>query len=241
MHVTDRGLLAIIRHEGIVPGPYLDIKNIWTFGIGHTAAAGPPDPAKMKRGTPDDIEAGIEEAFRVFRADLARFEADVRRAVTVPLAAHEFDALVSFHYNTGGIARATLTKHVNAGEFDAAGKAFLNWRRPPAIVPRREAERDLFLHGTYPTSAIPVWSVDARGRVDFARPLRRLTEDEALALMRPPYSRDASVPTPPVRSRQDQDASVPKLPERTRAGRHRSGTGWLARLQTLISFLFRKD
>ena len=41
MHMTDRGLLALVRHEGIVPGPYLDVKQVWTFGIGHTVAAGP--------------------------------------------------------------------------------------------------------------------------------------------------------------------------------------------------------
>ena len=52
MQMTDRGLLALVRHEGIVPGPYLDVKQVWTFGIGHTAAAGPPDPATMPRGMP---------------------------------------------------------------------------------------------------------------------------------------------------------------------------------------------
>jgi lysozyme len=83
-----------------VPGPYLDVKQVWTFGIGHTAAAGPPDPATMPRGMPADIDAGIRVAFRVFRADLARYEAAVLRALKVPLAPHEFDALVSFHYNT---------------------------------------------------------------------------------------------------------------------------------------------
>ena len=72
MHMTDRGLLALVRHEGLVPGPYLDVKQVWTFGIGHTAAAGPPNPATMPRGMPDDLDAGIREAFRVFRADLAR-------------------------------------------------------------------------------------------------------------------------------------------------------------------------
>jgi len=76
------------------------VKNIWTFGIGHTAAAGAPDPAKLPRGMPADLEAGIREAFRLYRTDLAAYEAEVRRAVKVPLAAHEFDALVSFHYNT---------------------------------------------------------------------------------------------------------------------------------------------
>jgi lysozyme len=123
MRTSDRGLLALIRHEGIVPGPYLDVKGVWTFGIGHTAAAGPADPALMPRGMTAHLDAGIREAFRVFRADLARYEAEVLRAVKVALAQHEFDALVSFHYNTGSIARAALTRHLNAGDRAAAAEA----------------------------------------------------------------------------------------------------------------------
>jgi len=203
MQTTERGQLALIRHEGIVPGPYLDVKNVWTFGIGHTAAAGPPDPARLPRGMPADLEAGVREAFRLFRADLAAYEAEVRRAVKVPLAPHEFDALVSFHYNTGGIATAALTRHLNAGNRTAAAEAFLNWRRPASIIPRREAERDLFRHGRYASGAIPVWQVDGNGRVDFARPIRRLSDKEALALMRPQAPSVAPVapsqPEPPSR------------------------------------------
>ncbi|WP_248298278.1 lysozyme [Tabrizicola sp. YIM 78059] len=182
--MTDRGLLALVRHEGIVPGPYLDVKTVWTFGIGHTAAAGPPDPAQMARGMPADLDAGIREAFRVFRADLAAYEAEVLRAVKVPLEPHEFDALVSFHYNTGGIAKAALKKAVNAGNRAAAAAAFMGWLKPAAIRSRREAERDLFARGIYPTGTIPVWAVDRNGRVDFSRPIRRLSEAEALALLR---------------------------------------------------------
>ena len=49
MHMTakkmsDRGLLTLVRHEGLVPGPYLDVKNIWTFGIGRIANFGFPKP-----------------------------------------------------------------------------------------------------------------------------------------------------------------------------------------------------
>ena len=192
MQTTDRGLLTLIRHEGVVPGPYLDVKDIWTFGIGHTAAAGPPDPARMPRGMPDDLDAGIREAFRLFRTDIAAYEAEVLRAVKVPLEPHEFDALVSFHYNTGGIAKAALTRHLNAGNRAAAAAAFMGWLRPAAIRSRREAERDLFARGIYPTGTIPVWSVDHNGRVDFSRPIRRLSEAEALALLRP-----TATPTPP--------------------------------------------
>lgn len=203
MQMTDRGLLALVRHEGIVPGPYLDVKDVWTFGIGHTAAAGSPDPARMARGMPADLDAGIREAFKVFRSDLARYEANVLRAVTVPLAPHEFDALVSFHYNTGGIARAALTRNLNAGNRAAAADGFMGWLKPAAIRPRREAERDLFRHARYPTGTIPVWAVDRNGRVNFSRPVRRLTEPEALALLRPaagspPPASTTSTAAPPA-------------------------------------------
>jgi lysozyme len=217
MQMTDRGLLALARHEGLVPGPYRDSTGIWTFGIGHTAAAGLPDPAAMPRGMPKDLDATIRKAFHLFRTDLARYEAGVRRAVIVPLEPHEFDALVSFHYNTGGIARAALTRHLNAGDRVAAADAFLNWRKPASIIPRREAERDLFRLGRYPDGTIPVWSVDRTGRVDFSRPIQRLSADEALSLLRP--SR-----TPPP------SASKPDAP-----------TGWLARLVTILTRLFRRS
>lgn len=222
MHMTDRGLLALVRHEGIVPGPYLDVKTVWTFGIGHTAAAGPPDPATMPRGMPADIDVGIREAFQLFRADLAAYEAGVRRAVKVPLEPHEFDALVSFHYNTGAIARATLTKALNAGNRVAAADAFLNWRRPASIIPRREAERDLFRHGRYPGGTIPVWAVDRGGRVDFSRPIRRLSETEAMSLIRPLATPAAPVPSPQPDMLTDAPA------------------GWLTRLVGLFTTLIRR-
>ena len=49
MQMTERGLLALAGHEGVVPAPYRDSTGTWTFGIGHTAAAGPPDPANAPR------------------------------------------------------------------------------------------------------------------------------------------------------------------------------------------------
>jgi hypothetical protein len=69
----------------------------------------------MSRGMPADLDAGNCEAFRLYRADIVAYEAEVLRAVKVPLKPHEFDALVSFHYNTGGIAKASQTRHLNAG------------------------------------------------------------------------------------------------------------------------------
>ena len=219
MTMTDRGLLALARHEGIVPAPYLDVKRVWTFGVGHTAAAGAPDPARLPRGMPADLDAGIREALRLFRADLAGYEAAVLRAVTVPLAPHEFDALGSFHYNTGAIARAALTRNLNGGDRAAAGGGFMNWLRRANRRPRREAERDLFLRAIYPDGPIPVWAADGTGRVDFSRPVRRLGATEALALLRPA---PAIEPATQVAS-----ASPPR--------------GWLAALLASLSAAFQRS
>jgi len=147
----------------------------------------------MPLGMPADLDAGICEAFRLFHFDIVAYEAEVLRAVKVPLEPHEFDALVSFHYNTRGITKALLTRHLNAGNRVAAAQAFMGWLRPTAIRSRREAERDLFRDGRHPNGTIPVWAVDRNGRVDFSRPIRRLTEAEALELLR---STGSQVPSP---------------------------------------------
>jgi lysozyme len=119
---------------------------------------------------------------------------------------------------TGANARATLTKALNAGHRVAAADAFLNWRRPAAIIPRRKAERDMFRHGRYPGGSIPVWAVDRGGRVDFLRPIRRLTEAEALDQLRPQ-------PASPAPAAPQQPATAP---------------GWLARLTDLFTTLIRR-
>lgn len=166
MKVSDKGLLEIAEHEGIVPAPYLDSVGVWTFGVGHTAAAGGANPAKMPKGMPANVDAAISEAIAVFREDLPRYEKRVNSAIKVALKQHEFDALVSFDYNTGGIYKATLTKRINAGDPKAA-ESFMGWLKPPEIRGRRTAEMRLFQTGNYDANGddIPVWKVDANGKL----------------------------------------------------------------------------
>ena len=57
----------------------------------------------------------------------------------------QFDALVSFHYNTGAIARATLTRKHVAGDHEGAACEFRRWVRNDGmvlagLVRRRKAE-----------------------------------------------------------------------------------------------------
>ena len=61
-------------------------------------------------------------------ADLGRFVREVDQAIgDAPTSASQFDALVSFHYNTGAIFRATLTRKHKAGDYPGAAAEFGKW------------------------------------------------------------------------------------------------------------------
>ncbi len=83
-------------------------------------------------------------------ADLARVASEVAAAIgTAPTTQSQFDALASFHYNTGAIRRASLTRRHVAGDHAGAEREFLRWvfndgRRLPGLVRRREAEAALY-------------------------------------------------------------------------------------------------
>ena len=143
MKTSLKGMMDIIAHEAIVLTPYKDVVGVWTVGIGHTAAAGAPDPATLK--TPLTLESALE----LFAKDLAKFEKRVEKAFTQKLAQHEFDAAVSFDFNTGGILRATWVETFNAGNKKLAIEQIMNWQKPAAIIPRRKAEQVLFAKGQY--------------------------------------------------------------------------------------------
>lgn len=62
---------------------------------------------------------------------------------------NQFDALVSFDFNTGAVHRSTFLKLLNAGNKEGAANEFLKWTRAAGrvlsgVVRRREEERKLF-------------------------------------------------------------------------------------------------
>lgn len=82
--------------------------------------------------------------------DLARYAAQVAEAIgDAPTTRNQFDALVSFHYNTGAIGRATLTRKHVAGDHAAAAREFARWNRAGGrvlrgLIRRRAAEAELY-------------------------------------------------------------------------------------------------
>jgi lysozyme len=208
MKTSDAGIYALALHEGIVPAPYKDSVGVWTFGIGHTRAAGDPDPATMPRGMPADLDRALVRVFDVFRKDLPKYEAGVLKAVKVPMTQAQFDALVSFHYNTGAIGRASLVKRLNAGDTAGAAAGFMAWTKPKEITERRRQEQALFATGTYPGGQVTVWGATAAGKVVWT-PVKRLTMPQVLTLLRP------NVKSPPVSDIAPRPVSDAPLQNRT--------------------------
>lgn len=114
----------------------------WTIGWGATGEG-------IRAGTvwtQGQCDARLEQ-------DLVRFAGAVDRAIgDAPTTQAQFDALVSFHYNTGAIAQATLTKKHIAGDYSGALLEFDKWTRAggrvlTGLVRRRAAEAELYALG----------------------------------------------------------------------------------------------
>lgn len=160
MKTSERGLAEIASHEGIVMSKYKDSVGVWTIGIGHTKNAGAPDPEKLKDALP------LDKIMQIFASDIKKFENRVLSAFTRTLTQAQFDAAVSFDFNTGGILRASWVKQFNKGDDQAARHSFMKWRKPREIIPRRQAECNLFFDGRYSANGkVNVYRATSVGRV----------------------------------------------------------------------------
>lgn len=143
--VSADGRAAIAQREGNKLVAYRDSVGVWTIGVGHTSAAGPPHVTAGMRITAAESDA-------ILSRDLRTFENAVRDAVMVPLEQHEFDALVSLAFNigSGAFAGSTLVRRLNAGDRPGAADQFLVWNKAggkvlAGLTNRRRSERAQFL------------------------------------------------------------------------------------------------
>lgn len=136
-----------LKRQGKLFTTYFCPAGKLTIGWGHTNANG----RKFKEGdvwTQGECDAALRE-------DLAVAERAVRRRVKVELTQGQFDALDSFTMNAGegNLAKSTLLRLVNAGDFEAAAGHFADWNKAHVdgklevlngLTRRRTAEADLF-------------------------------------------------------------------------------------------------
>ena len=147
--VSDKGVALIKRFEGCArlrtdglveayPNPGTGAAP-YTIGWGATG----PDIDAHTVWSQDQCDARLER-------DIARHADDVRRAIgSTPTTQAQFDALVSFHYNTGAIGRATLTQKHMAQDHAGAAEEFQRWNRAggrvlKGLVRRRGEEAKMY-------------------------------------------------------------------------------------------------
>jgi GH24 family phage-related lysozyme (muramidase) len=148
MKTSAAGIALIKEHEGKRLKAYLCPAGVWTIGYGHTTGAGSPSVQKGMMITEAEADA-------IFARDIGAFERGVLRLVKVPLTQGQFDALVSFEFNTGKLSKSTLLRKLNAGAYDAVPAELMRWTKAkdkktgklvdlPGLVRRRREEAALW-------------------------------------------------------------------------------------------------
>lgn len=152
--LSERMLLEIAEHEGLVLEAYRCSAGVLTWGFGVTNASG----HRVERYDTQNggQRSSIERAVEVFEWLLrTKYVPEVRRAFgRTALTEAQLTAAISFHWNTGAIGTASWVKSLVAGNRTRAWDEFMNWSRPREIITRRRAERALFFDGR--------WSGDGR-------------------------------------------------------------------------------
>lgn len=152
MQTSAQGVAAIEDEEGVVLKAYRCPAGHWTIGAGLTAASG---VVKPKAGMVITREA----ATGLLQMALDQNYEPAVAKVMPGAAQHAFDAGVSFHFNTGAIARATWVKLWRGkGTPSAIRTSLAAWNKGggkvlPGLVRRREREADMLLQARYPATS----------------------------------------------------------------------------------------
>ena len=142
---------AALRKDGLInayPDPGTGGAP-WTIGWGATGVNDQTGETQGAHIGPDTIWTQDQCNARL-ASDLKRYARDVADAIgSAPTTQNQFDAMVSFHYNTGAIARATLMRKHVAGDHHGAAAEFARWnmasgRVLKGLVRRRAAEAKLY-------------------------------------------------------------------------------------------------
>jgi len=133
--------LAPVKSKPGFFSAYYDPVHVLTIGWGHTN----DHPPKFDSATVWS-QAQCDAALA---SDMRTFEAHVNGLAKVPLKQCEFDALVSWSFNTGGPATASLWRQLNAGQKDAIPANLAQWNKAGGrvlngLTRRRKAEGLLF-------------------------------------------------------------------------------------------------
>ncbi|WP_167957976.1 lysozyme [Anaerosporobacter faecicola] len=147
MKTSNKGIKLITSFEGYRNKAYKCPAGVWTIGYGTTVY---PSGKKVKSGD----TCTKKQAIAYLKHDLEKFEKIVAKKVNVKkLNQNQFDALVSFAYNTGTVG-VTMCACIKVKNYKGCAKSMLSWNKTTVngkkvvlagLTRRRKAESDLFL------------------------------------------------------------------------------------------------
>ena len=139
MNISLEGLSLIKKFEGCKLEAYKCSAGVWTIGYGHTTGVKEGDVCTQ------------EEAEKLLRGDIFKFEEYVQDSVKVDLDQSQFDALVAWTFNLGpgNLRSSTMLKKLNNGEYESVPFEMRRWNKAggktlDGLIRRRQAESLLF-------------------------------------------------------------------------------------------------
>ncbi|WP_296639157.1 glycoside hydrolase family protein [Roseinatronobacter sp.] len=167
MQTSAQGVAFLERHEGVVLKAYRCPAGIWTIGAGLTAGSGVVKPRAGMVISRAEATGLLQKALR------QNYEPAVKHAMP-GAKSHEFDAGVSFHFNTGAIGRASWVRHWVDRDWTKTEVMLAAWNKGggrvlPGLTRRRAEEFDLLRHRDYGTGPAPVRAGLATMVVDLDR------------------------------------------------------------------------
>ena len=147
--LSQKGIATLNFLEGCPLKAYRDVGGVWTIGAGLTAASGVIRP---KMG----MTITQAEADRLLQAALdQKYIPAVLKTMGASCKQNVVDGAVSFHYNTGAIAKASWVAKFKRGDFAGTRVALRLWRKTKGHIVkglerRREIEADMIILAKYP-------------------------------------------------------------------------------------------
>jgi len=139
MKISLEGLALIKKFEGCRLEAYYCSGGVLTIGYGHTGGVKESDTITQ------------EEAEKLLRADVFKFEEYVEDNVMVELDQSQFDALVAWTFNLGpgNLRESTMLKKLNDADYASVPSEMKRWNKAggktlDGLIRRRNAEALLF-------------------------------------------------------------------------------------------------
>ena len=139
MKISLEGLSLIKKFEGCRLEAYYCSGGVLTIGYGHTGGVKESDTITQ------------EEAEKLLRADVFKFEEYVEDNVMVELDQGQFDALVAWTFNLGpgNLRESTMLKKLNEADYASVPSEMKRWNKAggktlDGLIRRRNAEALLF-------------------------------------------------------------------------------------------------